>query len=216
MAPESISPPGSSSNQTRRSMLAVAGSLPLNADAPVAARSVDRSAWEAATERVRLAREACDAFDRGPWMEAKARYDAARTPSPECVVVFQREDVRHAPDPDNLRWTYPSFDAVRRVYDAERRSVWDQRHKELLDRYEAWQAADEQIAEQTGYNAALDEGARLCNLLIEAEDALIETPAPDNAAVLAKFGLGLFADAELEVWAREAFEADLVRLAQQD
>ncbi len=199
-------------NLSRRSILGGAAALPLIAT-PALAQGIttmatpDHAAWDVAMSAFLAARKAHGDHDDGPIAAAERRHRAVRQPEPECAAYFTTDEMPNT-DEAVRRWGYKSWAQVRRS--AQLSSIFGDKARELLARYEAWQKEDWAIQERVGLTAEQRISDSLYAEMRRALDRLLDMPAPDVVAVLFKWEQQQLY--RLDEW-DDAISADLRRLA---
>jgi hypothetical protein len=181
---------------TRRTVLGAIAALPVVALAApaLATPAIDRTAWERILGRYQRAKAASAEADR----RCEAAYDEFKRiePSDEAIPFREFTIMRGAP-------TRYERHHIARIMDVEQEwelflslegKTWFARDPEkrkgeyraALDAVTDYRRRLAEAERSSGYNAASDRSDRLGDVCSEIENELIETPAPDRAALLYK------------------------------
>lgn len=175
-----------SRRQALAGMSATAAVAAAPATAIAATSTADRSAWDAAMRDLARARAASDAFD-AKLTRIEAAFDRLSAKVPHVTIegseAYYGRTLTTA-DNQNVRWLRSSAKHVRYIeecaYDGHRWAT------QLIDAADARDAKIKRISDRLGRDAAIEHYDALSQRICDAEERLMNMPAPDGEALLWK------------------------------
>ena len=189
----------------RRALLGAIGLAPvaLVAAVPVqaiCAPAIDRRAWDQAFAAHERARAACEAYQ--PTYEAAVQGFERDRPNgdgidlrPIMSIAHRRYDMLHREDLDALHSTY--CNGLGKWWFSPNPEAQIEKHKATCDQVRQFRSEFQAAKDRHNYEAVTDQDEALSQAAYDARWALLETPAPDLAALRFKLEY-LFADGAAE------------------
>jgi hypothetical protein len=142
----------------------------------------DRAAWDRAMAALNCAKAEADAFDDELWrIDAAYHFEADQVPH---VTVEKYGRTISTANRDEVAWARSGCKSLRYVETCAYEGA--KADQQLVDAADARDAKLKAIDKRLGYGAAHDHNDALTDAIVEAEEVLLNMPAPDGEALLWK------------------------------